>query len=63
MSWKQFFCETELGFIIEKFPLDFEAAELDELKNIVQAVKQYIFCLKIRDMDCKYAWVWKNKKL
>ncbi|CAD7964067.1 unnamed protein product [Amoebophrya sp. A120] len=49
MSWKQFFCETELGFIIEKFPLDFEAAELDELKSIVQAVKQYIFCLKIRE--------------
>eukprot|EP00392_Amoebophrya_sp_AT5.2_P011011 g11086.t1 len=49
MSWKQFFCETELGFIIEKFPLDFEAVELEELKSVVQSVKQYIFCLKIRE--------------
>ncbi|CAD7958994.1 unnamed protein product [Amoebophrya sp. A25] len=49
MSWKQFYCETELGFIIEKFPLDFEPAELEELRSIVQAVKQHIFCLRVRE--------------
>jgi len=36
-SWKQFYLETELEFILENFPLDFVQAELDELKALIHA--------------------------
>ena len=39
MSWKQFFLETELQAILEKFALDFQPQELEELYGIILAVK------------------------
>jgi hypothetical protein len=38
-SWKQFYLETELEQILEKFPLDFTIPEIEELKAVILAVR------------------------
>lgn len=54
MCWKQFYLETEFEAILEKFPLDFQQFELDEMKSIVMAIRPWIFKLRIKQYPSHY---------